>query len=734
VVWDGKYYIDDNVIVTVNNGAVLDITTVDVVFGECAGIVFQDSAYLRATNSVFRPCNIDKTWKGLRFIGPGEFDNIINTSTFKNAEVALYFQEGSDGVVSSNLFSNCNYGVRIENNNKFDHPISDNHFVTEQFFPLWDCISMYPFVTNQATYGIYTTFSSRLTEQVSQNEFINTWGSAFPRTYGILQTNGGALISENVFTDINYSVLINSASFPTNIENNKVSVNEATMFSPSSIYLFTCAGPVIEINNNKISNNTNQFNSYSAIYASKSKNVSIVNNEIDGFRFGIIGVMSQNFQISNNQINDCDATGIYFSSPGKNDRTFITCNLIKMRNYNNTRGIMGINMTQVSEVSSNCVTDCYTSMDFKSFLGNTPLPLIRNNFLYNYNNVGINVQGHSGNIGMVSSPGMNTLWSNDNSSVDINSTSNITVADNFGMFNISWPQVQITSNNPYHSTASCGHQIFNMPSQGNLNIEYLCDHYKYILDPLTGGTGMYNLSGNYLEIINESSDQFNLANMILATYENADIVLLNSLLEGSSLSENEKAMLKYGFYYRNSDFVNAGEMLNLFNPGDQNETDLKSLLSIDLAMAINGIESITSVQTEQLETIKGKESFNSNVAISILNNTSTYNDYQLEEISLPEVFKTSNIRRIEPESTYLNIYPNPAYDKVYVELVHNNGENCKIELFDVSGKLVTDYTVSFVTGGIELDISQLRDGFYFITLTDASSGIIEQGKMVKMKD
>ena len=173
----------------------------------------------------------------MSFFGPGEFDNIINESTFKNAEVALYFQEGSDGVVSSNLFSNCNYGVRVEHNNKFDHPISDNHFVTEQFFPSWDCISVYPFVTNQATYGIYTTFSSRLTEQVSQNEFVNTWGATFPRTYGIFQENGGALISENVFTDMSYSVLIQSASFPTNIENNKISVNEPALFSPSTIYI-----------------------------------------------------------------------------------------------------------------------------------------------------------------------------------------------------------------------------------------------------------------------------------------------------------------------------------------------------------------------------------------------------------------------------------------------------------------------------------------------------------------
>ncbi len=167
-------------------------------------------------------------------------------------------------------------------------------------------------------------------------------------------------------------------------------------------------------------------------------------------------------------------------------------------------------------------------MDFKSFIGNTPLPLIRNNFLYNYNNVGINVQGHSGNIGTLSSPGLNTLWSNYNSAVDINSNTSITVADNFGMFNISWPQVQITSNRPYHSTASCGHQIFNMPSQGNLNISYTCDHYKQIQDPLSGTGGTYNLSGNYLEILIGSEDQFNLANMILASYENADAELLNT--------------------------------------------------------------------------------------------------------------------------------------------------------------------------------------------------------------
>ncbi len=175
------------------------------------------------------------------------------------------------------------------------------------------------------------------------------------------------------------------------------------------------------------------------------------------------------------------------------------------------------------------------------------------------------------------------------------------------------------------------------------------------------------------------------------------------------MTENEKALLKYGFYYRNSDFVNAGLVLNNFIPGNQDEADLKALLTIDLSMAINGSEALTSSDEAQLEMIIDKKSYNSNYAVSLLNNTPTYNDYQVEEISSPEVIQSDNIKRIESESTYLNIYPNPAFDKVYVELVHNNGENCKIELFDVSGKLVTDYTVNFVTGGIELDIRQSEE-------------------------
>ncbi|MFZ4401688.1 MAG: PKD domain-containing protein [Bacteroidales bacterium] len=727
VVWDGKYYIDDNVIVTVS-GATLDITTMDIVFGSCAGIDFINGGHLRASNSVLRPCNIDGTWRGLRFVGSAPFDNIINECTFKNAEVALYFQSLSDGVVSNNLFSNCNYGIRVENNNTFDHPISGNQFVTEQFFPVFT--SCYSFVNNSSTYGIYTS-TSRLLQQVSQNRFVNAKAANLPRTYGVYQVKGGGIFSANTFTDQTYSILLNSALYPSNIENNKIEVNVPAVSPPSSIYIDNSNSTIIEINNNEISNNFNKYNSNSAVYSRYSSNISIVNNKIKGFRYGIIATNAKKFQISNNEIVDPDINGIYFYGTGK-DKNYITCNSIKMRNYNNTRGLYTIDLSTLSEVSSNCITDCYVSMDIRSFTVST-LPKIRNNYLYNYNFAGINVVGYSGNIGTLTpaDPGLNTLWSNYNPAIDINSNTNILVADNFGMFNISFPQVQIVSNRPYHSTASCGHQIFNMPSQGNLNIKYSCDNYSALLGIIKGLVGSLSATDNYQAMLQSSSNQFNDANMLLSSIDNADITMLNELLSLTSLTENEKSILKYNYYYKSADYLNAHLNMNNFNPENADQVDFKFLGLLDLEIIENGLKSLPSNTIQALNSIEAKKSINSNFAIAILNNNSSYRDYIFEKQNLLEVTKSGNIQHISDNENYLNIFPNPAKEKVFIEIAKAGMENGKIELFDASGKKVSDYKLSFVAGGIELEIQNLRSGLYYVTLTDENFGRIQTGKLVK---
>lgn len=734
MVWDGKYYLDDNVILTVTNGAVLDVTNVDVVFGECAGIVFNNGAYLRSTNSVYRPCEIDQTWKGLLFTGSGEFDNIINECTFKNAEVALYFKNEADAVISNNLFSNCNYGVRVENNKNFSHPISGNQFVTEQFFPVFDCQTKYSFVNNFSTYGIYST-SSRFMYQVSQNGFLNSWGTAFPRTYGIYQISGGGIISENTFTDLYSSVFLQSQQYYSGVDNNEIEINVPTAIFPA-VYVVATQGPIVEINNNEIANNYNQFVNQAGIYAISTYNISMVNNRIEGFNYGIVSYNNINCQISLNELNNIQTNGIFiWELP--NSKSYITCNNIKMKNFNNSVGLFGYNMSALSEISSNCITDCYTSVDLRKWFssgGNIPLPKVRNNFLYNYNNVGINVQNLSGNIGAAGDPGLNTLWSNKNTAVDINSNSSITVADNFGMFNISWPQVQITSNNPYHSTASCAKQIFNMPSQGQLNVNYICDHFSKLSAPLNGAAGNFWLSGDYQESLKSSSNQFADASMILGTYDDSDLSLLNEIIGITDLSENEKTMLRYNFYYRNGDVENAKSQLNLFSPANADEADFKMLRQIDLGILENGWESLTENDREFLANILDKNPELSNFATSILNNSPDYSDYKLGEYSVEEAVVDGEVRHIENDQSYLNIYPNPASNTAYVELIAGDASGSKIELFDMNGKLVTEYSINFVAGGIELGLQKLREGFYFITLTDPESGFIQKGKLVKVNN
>ena len=52
----------------------------------------------------------------------------------------------------------------------------------------------------------------------------------------------------------------------------------------------------------------------------------------------------------------------------------------------------------------------------------------------------------------------------------------------------------------------------------------------------------------------------------------------------------------------------------------------------------------------------------------------------------------------------------------------------------MTGKLVNEYTINFVAGGIELDMQKLDEGLYFITLTDPTSGFIQKGKMIKINN
>jgi len=222
--------------------------------------------------------------------------------------------------------------------------------------------------------------------------------------------------------------------------------------------------------------------------------------------------------------------------------------------------------------------------------------------------------------------------------------------------------------------------------------------------------------------------------MILATYPDFDLGLLDEIFDNTNLTENEKALLQYGFYYRIADLQNARFYLNQFYPENEDESDYKTLRLYDLNIIEFGYESMDGSEMQIVKGIIEKETIHSNYAIALQNNSEEYRDFIWDEIQLPEVLKSETIRHISEDESYLNIYPNPTTDRVIIEIIHNNELPGKLELFDASGSLITEYKVSLVAGGIELNLQNLKQGFYFVTLSDEVSGFIQKGKLVKVND
>lgn len=729
VVWDNKYYIDDFVTVTVTSGAVLDITNVDVVFGECAGIVFQNGAYLRSNNSVYRPCDIMGTWKGLRFEGPGEFDNIVNECTFKNAEVALYFKDSADAVISNGLFSNCNYGIRVEGNPSFNHPLSGNRFVWDEFYPDYLCTENYSFFNSGSVYGIYFT-GSRIDFQLSHNQFLNSRGSNPPSTYGIYLASSGGSMSENIFSDLLSPVHVQNGQTPVKIENNTIECNQqATAIFPA-IFVSGSQSSITEINNNQIRNNYNSYVNHSAIYVHSSDYISMLGNQIEGFRYGIVSVNVHDVQITDNQIDMASIVGVYFFE-AENSHSFITCNEITMRNYTGSYGIYSTNMASASEVSSNCVTDCATSMYFRSlpFAAGMTLPKIRNNYLYNYTAYGIYSNGCTGSIGTSGIPGQNTLYSNNNSAVDIGSNTSITVADNFGMFSISWPFVQITSNNPYHSTASCGHQIFNLPSQGNFNQEYTCDNYLMGSGLVIAREGEYILNENHQEMIAASVNKASDIERILSSVYAGNFNKLSEFALQYSLNANEINLLKYAYFFRNGDFGDAVRYLNQYTPEDEQGLAFKELRMKELDLISSGFNHpLVPLSAEWTGTDLWLENF----SIYLENNSGQYRDYLLDELKVEDIEDAGEVVNVSGNEAKFHLFPNPAGTNLTIDLMNLTDDEVSVCFWDISGKCVLKIPVDMASGRLVIDISRLTAGFYTVGIEGKTTNWKQKEKLIKL--
>jgi len=80
----------------------------------------------------------------------------------------------------------------------------------------------------------------------------------------------------------------------------------------------------------------------------------------------------------------------------------------------------------------------------------------------------------------------------------------------------------------------------------------------------------------------------------------------------------------------------------------------------------------------------------------------------------------------EPEHSQLSFYPNPAIDRITVE-ISGTAKGCNLSIVNIEGQELIPRQIS--EPKTEIDISNLPSGVYFVRLTN--DRMVEVGKIIK---
>ena len=733
-VWEGHLFIPDNTIVTVN-GATLDLTNVDLVFGECAGIDFIDGAVLRANNSVFRPCRIDGVWRGFDFYTTSpqaqEPFAIINESTYKNAQQAInaYGLKNIDLRVTNNLFSNCKAGVTLRSGNML-RSITGNTFLLDDLAPKFENMEC-SWGQNAQFFGINAQ-EIVFVEAISQNDFVAPDFSTV--NYTGVYSSGGQRI--NVLNN-NFSNMFRSVSLEGDrngrIEGNEINVSHGFSGFEHQISALSCTNTLIA--GNDLTNSTQHLmtqwaGNNSAIYCSLGSSYDIKENTVTGFETGIQTERLSNIHITDNFVKNCAFYGIYMNELRD---AHALCNEINMEGQKsgNTVGI-GYFTSSASnnenEIGSNCILETNTALHVEGTGGSsTTLPLIKNNYMYNYTTYGAQLINTNGNIGSSPSPalgaGRNTFVTNNGLGItgDIVSTNPVTSFGNFGVSFVSGT-VSLAGNN-VNSTASCGHQIdLANSSAGYMEI---CDDLKGgILGLIVHGGG---LQSDFKQELPMTS--YERLNQVLHYLDEGDFaadfeLFYTAAIEDATFENNEQNWFAFNYNVLKGDKQAAIDVLDGMTPATTSEEDKIAVLRIQLSS--NGTLDNQAIAT--LENIASSESDMAHVATAMLFNGSIAE----EEAFYPtRVATQGNYSLNEVMETEFTVHPNPTSGMVSFDYSFEDGvKNPSMIVYDVTGKQVKTVTLNYQYATQEVDLSELVSGVYTLSVY-ADNALVATSKLIK---
>lgn len=823
-IWEGQMYIDDGVTVTIdglNNpagGVVLDVTNVDIVFGECAGINFVNGGRLRANNSVFRPCDESDSWRGLYF--EESYDNRINECTFKNAQIALDYNNSTTGTgqqtsIANNLFLNCLVGVF--NQNVFNQPIVGNTFTCDEVeidFSPDNCVAERFSVNNMAAFnraGIIST-SMDFSGDIRQNRFVGS-GIGDGTLFTAIEFVSGAhdvTISENTFTD-NLQALTFSDNGSIDVLNND--------FELTQEFVNTTANSVpqvglernedIWIAGNTFSGPESDWNNDPNFTTWIFENDGFGHLEIEGnlFRGLDVAIMSSNpatLEIVDNQILNVNLFGVAIATVDPDGDPMsvqvqnidIACNVINLRSADiavgpgsqpavgiaYTNALFGNPEFNIEDffVRSNCIFEARRAMYFdnlvNAFAVNTTasLPRIRNNYLYNYQQSGIdNLNFVVGDIGTdIFGPdvaGKNTFISNNqanfaavnNGGADVRSTDNLVVAGNFGIQTITTTIDFQGVGDEFNSTASCGTQIGGAVNRElfELGFDEICEWGAGVVttgfpiptrddeletEPLAGGSfklmeenngqiSVNPLYGNYLNTISENLREREASLILSSLLRNEDLTNANTfyqeVLQLGILPSTD--WLTYEYHLGTKEYALAAEVLASISPQGLVERMRKNVESFKLSVLLDGrtFVQLSSSDIAFLMDVANGSTPYSGYAKGLLN----INGHSLNrtEPKLPELRDFS----AQPDKTIidvdkLEVWPNPAANEITVKYFLSNSDKAQLNVHNLLGELVWQKDLTYSATQLNVDLSTWPAGLYFVSTINAD-GVSQVVKLIK---
>jgi hypothetical protein len=90
---------------------------------------------------------------------------------------------------------------------------------------------------------------------------------------------------------------------------------------------------------------------------------------------------------------------------------------------------------------------------------------------------------------------------------------------------------------------------------------------------------------------------------------------------------------------------------------------------------------------------------------------------------------------IPPEGNGVEVYPNPVTDFINVKLYGEVARKLRIEIINITGMIVNSITMSFVSKYYyiqQIEVSNLKYGFYFVRVTSDDGTISRVFKIEKM--